>query len=88
MTPLKTKLVSAIFSQFGSCMLKYSNFYFRWGDITLNTASNGARYLQLNERQTKTSSGENLSDIHEVIHKIYETKDERGNSKKCYQHTR
>ena len=58
-------------------MLKYSHFYFRWGDITLNTASDGARYLQLNERQTKTRSGENLSDVHEVIHKIYETTGER-----------
>ena len=45
------------------CMLKYSNFYFRWGDVTLNIASDGARYLQLNERQAKTRIGENLSDV-------------------------
>ena len=58
------------------CRIQYSNFYFRWGDVTLNTASDGARYLQLNERQTKTWTGENLSDVREVTPKIYETEGE------------
>jgi hypothetical protein len=57
-------------------MLKYSNFCFRWGDVTLNTASDGAKYLQLNKRQTKTRTGENLSDVREVTPKIYEAEDE------------
>jgi hypothetical protein len=57
-------------------MLIYSNFYFRWGDVILNTASNGARYLQLNERQTKTRTGGNLSDVREVTTKIYEAEGE------------
>ena len=57
-------------------MLKYSNFCFRWGDVTLNTASDGAKYLQLNERQTKTRTGENLSDVREVTPKIYEAEGE------------
>jgi hypothetical protein len=35
-------------------MLKYSNCYFRWGDVTLSTACDDARYLQLNERQTSS----------------------------------
>jgi hypothetical protein len=58
------------------CMLKYSNFCFRWGDVTLNTASDGARYLQLNERQTKTRTEGNLSDVCEVTPKIYEAEGE------------
>jgi hypothetical protein len=57
-------------------MLKYSNFCFRWGDVTLNTASDGVKYLQLNERQTKTRTGENLSDVREVTPKIYEAEGE------------
>jgi hypothetical protein len=57
-------------------MLKYSNFCFRWGDVTLNTASDGAKYLQLNERQTKTRTGANLSDVREVTPKIYEDEGE------------
>ena len=57
-------------------MLKYSNFCFRWGDVTLNKASDGAKYLQLNERQTKTRTGENLSDVREVTPKIYEDEGE------------
>ena len=57
-------------------MLKYSNFCFRWGDVTLNTASDGARYLQLNERQPKSRTGENLSDVCEVTPKIYEAEGE------------
>ena len=58
------------------CMLKYNNFCFRWGDVTLNTASDGAKYLQLNERQTKYRTGENLSDVCEVTPKIYEAEGE------------
>ena len=58
------------------CMLKYSNFCFRWGDVTLSTASDGPRYLQLNERQTKTRTGENLSDVREVTPKICEAEGE------------
>ena len=57
-------------------MLKYSNCYFRWGDVTLSTACDDARYLQLNERQTKTRIGENLSDVREVTPKIYEAEGE------------
>jgi hypothetical protein len=57
-------------------MLKYSNFCFRWGDVTLNTASDGTKYLQLNERQTKTRTEKNLSDFREVTTKIYEAEGE------------
>ena len=46
------------------------------GDVTLNTASDGAKYLQLNEKQTKTRTGENLSDVREVTPKIYEAEGE------------
>jgi len=63
-------------------MLKYSNFYFRWGDVTLSTACDDARYLQLNERQTKTRTGEHLSDVREVIANIYALM-VKGNQLKC-----
>jgi hypothetical protein len=64
-------------------MLKYSNFCFRWGDVTLNTASDGARYLQLNERQTKTRTEGNLSDVCEVTPKIYEAEGESPERDPC-----
>ncbi|CAC5385135.1 unnamed protein product [Mytilus coruscus] len=53
------------------------HYKLRWGDITLNTASDGTRYLELNERQTKSRPGENVNDIREVSPKIYECKGER-----------
>jgi hypothetical protein len=59
-------------------MLKYSNCYFSWGDVTLSTACDDARYLQLNERQTKARTGEHLSDVHEVIANVYQTDGERN----------
>jgi len=58
-------------------MLKYNNLYFGWGDVTLNTAYDDARYL--NERQTKTRT--NMSDVRELIAKIYETEGERNQIK-------
>ena len=51
--------------------------FFSWGDVTLNTASDGVRYLELNERQTKTRTGENVANVREVSPKIFETKDAR-----------
>ncbi|CAC5384033.1 unnamed protein product [Mytilus coruscus] len=45
-----------------------------WGDVTLNTASDGTKYLELNARQTKTRTGANVADVREVSPKIYETK--------------
>ena len=59
-------------------MLKYSNCYFRWGDVTLSTACDNARYQQLNERQTKARTGEHLSDVREVIANVYQTDGERN----------
>lgn len=47
-------------------------YLFRWGDVTMHTASDGTRYLELNERQTKTRTGENISDVREVSPKMYE----------------
>jgi hypothetical protein len=41
--------------------LKVANFAFRWGDITQHIDSDGSRYLELNERQTKTRTEENIS---------------------------
>jgi len=39
--------------------------YFRWGDI----ASDGTKYLEMNERQTKTKTGVNINDVREVYQK-------------------
>jgi hypothetical protein len=41
--------------------------YFRWGDINLHIASDGTKYLEMNERQTKT--GEHINDAREVSQK-------------------
>ena len=51
--------------------LKVAYFAFRWDDITQHIDSNGNRYLELNERQTKTRTGENISDVREVSPKMY-----------------
>ena len=37
--------------------------YFRWGDINLHTASDGTKYLEMDERQTKTCTGEHINDV-------------------------
>ncbi|CAG2186385.1 unnamed protein product [Mytilus edulis] len=49
------------------------HYSLRWGDVTLNTASDGTKYLELNERQTKTRTGANVADVREVSPKIYGT---------------
>jgi len=50
-------------------------FNLRWGDVDLNTSSDGLEYLQLNERQTKTRSGANIADVRGVIPKMFATND-------------
>lgn len=55
----------------------YFKLSFRWGDVTLHTSSDGDTYLELNERQTKTRTGENICDVREVSPKIYECPGER-----------
>ncbi|VDH99258.1 Hypothetical predicted protein [Mytilus galloprovincialis] len=43
------------------------------GGISLNTLHLiGTRYLKLNERQTKTRTGDNIADVREVAPKMYE----------------
>ncbi|XP_052220980.1 uncharacterized protein LOC127837711 [Dreissena polymorpha] len=46
-----------------------------WGDVTLQKDSNGVEYLQLNERQTKTRTGDIVSDIQKVRHTVWATSD-------------
>lgn len=58
--------------------LKAANFAFRWGDITLQIDSDGSRYLELNESETKTRTGENISDVREVSPKMYECPGDRN----------
>lgn len=45
------------------------------------TVSDGAIYLELNEHQAKTRTGENMSAVLEVMPKIYETAGERDPTK-------
>ena len=42
-----------------------------WGDITMKTASNGLRYLEHNERQTKMRAGD-VSDVKTTPHQMWE----------------
>jgi hypothetical protein len=58
--------------------LKVANFAFRWGDNTLHSDSDGSRYLESSERQTKTCTGENISDVREVSPKMYECPGDRN----------
>lgn len=53
-------------------------YLFRWGDVTMHTTSDSTRYLELNERQTKTRTGENISDVREVSPRMYECAGERN----------
>ena len=50
----------------------------QWGDIALNKDSDGQEYLELNERQTKTRSGENMCDVRQVAPKMYENKQSKS----------
>ena len=58
--------------------LKVAHFAFRWVDITQHIDSDGSKYLELNERQTKTYTGENISDVREVSPKMYEYPGDRN----------
>ena len=54
------------------------NFVCRWGDIILKVSSDGTEYLELNERQTKTRTGESTGDVRKVSPKMFATDDERN----------
>ncbi|XP_053393690.1 uncharacterized protein LOC128555440 [Mercenaria mercenaria] len=55
----------------------YVSFYFlRWGDIQLETGSDGIEYLRLQERQTKTRTGSNVHDVRQITPKIFATADD------------
>ncbi|KAH3865700.1 hypothetical protein DPMN_028742 [Dreissena polymorpha] len=43
------------------------------GDIKLKISSDETEYLELNERQNKTITGENLSDVRRVTPKMFTT---------------
>ena len=49
----------------------------RWGDIKLKDSSDGTEYLEYNERQTKTRTGENIVDIRQIKPKMFATEDAR-----------
>ncbi|WAR31414.1 hypothetical protein MAR_033956, partial [Mya arenaria] len=47
------------------------NYDLRLGDVELKTSSSGLKYLALNERQTKTRTGSNITDVRDVTPKIF-----------------
>ncbi|CAB3999098.1 zinc finger MYM-type 2-like [Paramuricea clavata] len=42
-----------------------------WGDVKLHKTVSGEEYLEYNERQTKTRSGENTRDVRKVTPKMF-----------------
>ncbi|CAC5401761.1 unnamed protein product [Mytilus coruscus] len=54
------------------------HYTLRWGDIIEHRSSDGTRYLQLNERPTKTRTGDKIADVHEVAPKTYEYPGDRN----------
>ena len=44
-----------------------------WGDIKLRKTANGVEYLQFNERQTKTRTGSDYSNVRAVPPKMFAT---------------
>ena len=53
------------------------HYNLRWGDIKLKNSSDGTEYLEYNERQTKTRTGENIVDIRQIKPKRFATGDAR-----------
>ena len=45
----------------------------RWGDVTIKVDSSGQQYLEYNERQTKTRTGENTRNIRLLPPKAWAT---------------
>ena len=44
-----------------------------WGDVKLHKTANGVEYLEFNERQTKTRTGSDYSNVRAVPPKIFAT---------------
>ena len=44
-----------------------------WGDVKLHKTANGAEYLDFNERQTKTRTGSDYSNVRAVPPKMFAT---------------
>ena len=45
-----------------------------WDDVTLNKTADGVEFLEYNERQTKTRTGANVSDVRPFAPKMFATK--------------
>jgi hypothetical protein len=73
-----THTLYLIFTLCNAKIFKSCKFAFRWGDGTLYIDSDGSRYLELSERQTKTHTGENISDVREVSPNMYECPGDRN----------
>lgn len=44
-----------------------------WGDVKLHKTGNGVEYLEFNERQTKTRTGSDYSDVRVTLPKMFTT---------------
>ncbi|XP_061191553.1 uncharacterized protein LOC133199700 [Saccostrea echinata] len=53
------------------------HYNLRWRDIKLKVSSHGTEYLEYNERQTKTRTGDNIVDIRQVKPKMFSSGDIR-----------
>ena len=42
-----------------------------WGDVQLRQTTNGEEFLEYNERQTKTQTGENPRDVRQIKPKMF-----------------
>ena len=47
--------------------------YLCWGDVKLHKTANGVEYLKFNERQTKTRTGSDYSNVRAVPPKMFAT---------------
>ena len=53
------------------------HYNLKWRDVTLKKDVNDLAYLELNERQTKTRTGDNVKDIRDINPKMYENKNNK-----------
>ena len=55
-----------------------------WGDIKLQKTASGVEYLEFNERQTKTRTGSDCSDVRTVPSKMFATDRDPVAVYKCF----
>lgn len=56
----------------------------RWGDVQKKRAADGRVFLEYNERQTKTRTGEDVTDIRQVAPKMFAVEGSERDPVKAY----